>query len=83
MNLDGWTLKDEDGHTYCFRHYRLDGRATVSVHTGQGRDTRSDVHQDHRNYVWDNHSDTATLRNGHRRFIDNESRGHHRHGGRR
>ncbi|MFF0702799.1 lamin tail domain-containing protein, partial [Streptomyces tendae] len=40
VNLDGWTLKDEDGHTYTFRHYRLDGRATVRVHTGQGRDTR-------------------------------------------
>ncbi|NLF16959.1 MAG: lamin tail domain-containing protein [Lentisphaerae bacterium] len=82
VNLDGWTLKDEDGHTYTFRHYRLDGRATVRVHTGQGRDTRHDVYQDRRNYVWDNRSDTATLRNDHRRFIDSQSWGHHRHGGR-
>ncbi|GAA2705111.1 lamin tail domain-containing protein [Streptomyces anthocyanicus] len=82
VNLDGWTLRDEDGHTYTFRHYRLDGRATVRVHTGQGRDTRSDVYQDRRNYVWDNRSDTATLRNDHRRFVDSESWGHHRHGGR-
>ncbi|WP_238696902.1 lamin tail domain-containing protein [Streptomyces sp. E5N298] len=82
VNLDGWTLKDEDGHTYIFRHYRLDGRATVRVHTGQGRDTGTDLYQDRRHYVWDNRSDTATLRNDHRRFIDSESWGHHRHGGR-
>ncbi|MEV0017112.1 lamin tail domain-containing protein [Streptomyces tendae] len=82
VNLNGWTLKSEDGHTYRFRHYRLDGRATVRVHTGQGRDTRRDVFQDRRDYVWDNRSDTATLRNDHRRFVDDKSWGHHRHGGR-
>ncbi|MFF8575480.1 lamin tail domain-containing protein [Streptomyces sp. NPDC015237] len=83
VNLNGWTLKDEDGHRYTFRHYRLDGRATVRVHTGQGRDTRTDLFQDRRNYVWDNRSDTATLRNDRGRFIDNQSWGHHRHNGRR
>ncbi|MFJ4242796.1 lamin tail domain-containing protein [Streptomyces iakyrus] len=81
VNLDGWTLQDEDGHTYTFNHYRLEGRATVRIHTGIGRDTDSDLYQDRRHYVWDNRSDTATLRNDRGRFIDNESWGHHRHGG--
>jgi hypothetical protein len=38
--------------------------------------------QDRRNYVWDDHSDTATLRNDRGRFIDDESWGgrHHRGG---
>ncbi|MFD5914854.1 lamin tail domain-containing protein [Streptomyces massasporeus] len=81
VNLDGWTLRDEDGHTFTFHHYRLDGRSTVRVHTGEGRDTRTDLFQDRRNYVWDNRSDTATLRNDRGRFIDDESWGHHRHGG--
>jgi hypothetical protein len=81
VNLDGWTLQDEDGRTYTFNHYRLDGRATVRIHTGYGRDTDSDLYQDRRHYVWDNRSDTATLRNDHGRFIDDESWGHHRHGG--
>ncbi|TXS63936.1 lamin tail domain-containing protein [Streptomyces sp. me109] len=80
-NLDGWTLSDEDGHTYTFRHYRLDGRSTVRVHVGVGRDTYRDVCRDRRNYVWDNRSDTATLRNDHGRFIDDASWGrHHRDG---
>ncbi|MFF8882851.1 lamin tail domain-containing protein [Streptomyces flaveolus] len=82
INLDGWTLRDEDGHRYTFDHYRLDGRSTVRVHTGRGRDTDTDVYQDRRNYVWDNRSDTATLRNDHGRFIDETSWGRNRHGGR-
>ncbi|MER5880631.1 lamin tail domain-containing protein, partial [Streptomyces sp. NPDC001910] len=32
-----------------------------------------------RNYVWDNRSDTATLRNDHGRLIDEASWGHHGH----
>jgi hypothetical protein len=47
--------------------------ATVRIHIGQGRDTRTDLYQDRRHYVWDNHSDTATLRNDRGRFIDNKS----------
>ncbi|MFI9248264.1 lamin tail domain-containing protein [Streptomyces sp. NPDC053086] len=81
VNLDGWTLSDEDGHTYTFHHYRLDGRTTVRVHTGIGRDIRTDLYQDRRHYVWDNRSDTATLRNDHGRFVDDASWGYHRHGG--
>jgi len=60
VNLDGWTLEDEEGHTCTFDHYRLGGRATVRIHTGVGRDTRTDLFQERRHYVWDNRSDTAT-----------------------
>lgn len=70
VNLDSWTLQDEDSHTFTFHHYRLDARSTVRIHTGEDRDSRSDLSQDRRNYVWDNHSDTATLRNDHGRLID-------------
>ncbi|MET8516029.1 lamin tail domain-containing protein [Streptomyces sp. NPDC005077] len=80
VNLDGWTLRDEDGHRYRFDNVRLAGRATVRIHTGIGRDTRTDLYQDRRNYVWDNRSDTATLRDNRGRTVDTESwgRGHHR-----
>jgi len=89
VNLDGWTLSDEDGRTYTFEGFRLDGRSTVRVHTGFGRDSDTDVYQDRRRYVWDNRSDTATLRNDRGRVVDTESwdkhdyRGsdrHHNHG---
>jgi hypothetical protein len=80
VNLDGWTLSDRGGRTYTFHHYRLDGRATARVHTGIGRDTFRDVYQDRRNYLWDNRSDAATLRNDHRRVIDIIAWGGHRSG---
>jgi hypothetical protein len=81
VNLDGWTLRDEDGHRYTFHDYRLDGR----VH--RPRPHRPGPRHSHRvsnrrNYVWDNRSDTATLRNDHGRFIDETSWGRNRHGGR-
>ncbi|MET9536972.1 lamin tail domain-containing protein [Streptomyces sp. NPDC006553] len=79
INLDGWTLKDEDGHRYTFNDYRLAGRSTVRIHTGEGRDTRTDLFQDRRTYVWDNRSDTATLRDDRGRTVDTESWGHRHH----
>ncbi|GGT01929.1 hypothetical protein GCM10010254_22860 [Streptomyces chromofuscus] len=89
VNLDGWTLSDEDGNTYTFDRFRLAGRATVRIHTGEGRDRGGALYQDRRDHVWDNRSDTATLRNDWGRFIDALSWGgrHHdrnddgRHGG--
>ncbi|WP_233273157.1 lamin tail domain-containing protein [Streptomyces broussonetiae] len=82
VNLDRWTLRDDAGHTYTFRHVSLAPRATVRVHTGIGRDTRSDLYQDRRNYVWNNSGDTATLRTDRGRIDDAVSwgrdRGHRR-----
>ncbi|WP_406445204.1 lamin tail domain-containing protein [Streptomyces sp. NBC_00631] len=79
VNLSGWTLSDADGHSYTFRHYRLAGGAMVRVHTGEGRDTMSDLYQDRRSSVWNRDADTATLRNDHGRYVDSASWGlHHR-----
>ncbi|MEV6699322.1 lamin tail domain-containing protein [Streptomyces sp. NPDC051453] len=78
VNLRGWTLKDEDGNRYRFNDVRLAGRSTIRIHTGEGRDTRTDLYQDRRNYVWDNRSDTATLRDDRGRTVDTGSWGHHR-----
>ncbi|TQK79929.1 lamin tail-like protein [Streptomyces puniciscabiei] len=69
MNLDNWTLSDRDGHTYTFHHVLLAGRATVRVHTGIGRDTRTDLYQDRRTRVWDVNTDTATLRDARGRLV--------------
>ncbi|MGW4561610.1 lamin tail domain-containing protein [Streptomyces sp. NPDC004561] len=43
VNLEGWTLSDEDGHTYTFHHYRLEGRSTVRIHACEGRDSAQTV----------------------------------------
>ncbi|MFJ4467865.1 lamin tail domain-containing protein [Streptomyces sp. NPDC089424] len=82
VDLDGWTLSDRDGRTYEFDRFRLDGRSSVRVHTGTGRDSRTDVFQDRRRYVWDDRFDTVILSNERGREIDSESWGgrgyHHR-----
>ncbi|MFJ5548722.1 lamin tail domain-containing protein [Streptomyces sp. NPDC093225] len=80
VNLKGWTLKDEDGNRYRFKDIRLGGRDTIRIHTGHGRDSRTDLFQDRDDYVWDNRSDTATLRDDRGRVVDTASWGrHHRH----
>ncbi|OIJ99380.1 hypothetical protein BIV25_10215 [Streptomyces sp. MUSC 14] len=77
VNLDRWTLSDRNGHTYTFHHVRLAGRATVRVHTGVGRNTKTDLYQDRRIRVWDNNSDAATLRDDRGRVLDAVSWGGH------
>ncbi|MGW2204737.1 lamin tail domain-containing protein [Streptomyces sp. NPDC001774] len=79
INLKGWVLKDEDGHRYKFDNFRLNGRSTVRIHTGEGRDTRTDLYQDRRNYVWDNNHDKATLKDARGNTVDTEAWGRHHH----
>ncbi|MFE0601668.1 lamin tail domain-containing protein [Streptomyces sp. NPDC058892] len=78
INLRGWTLRDSDGNRYRFDNVRIAPRATIRIHTGNGRDTRTDLFQDRRNYVWDNGSDTATLRDDRGRTVDTETWGRRR-----
>ncbi|MGR4883981.1 lamin tail domain-containing protein [Streptomyces sp. LARHCF249] len=81
VDLRGFTLTDRDGNRYRFPGFRLDGRSSVKVHTGHGRDTHHDLYQDRRHQIWDER-DTATLRDDRGRIIDTESwggRSHHGH----
>ncbi|MFJ7591648.1 lamin tail domain-containing protein [Streptomyces sp. NPDC097617] len=82
VNLRGFTLTDRQGNRYRFSDFRLDGRSSVKVHTGQGRDTHRDVYQDRRHQIWDER-DTATLRDRRGNVVDSDSwngRRHHRNG---
>ncbi|MGW1028580.1 lamin tail domain-containing protein [Streptomyces sp. NPDC002577] len=78
VDLYGWTLRNEDGFRYRFGYLRLAAGSTVRVHTGIGRDTRSDVYLDSRRYVWDNRSDTAALYDDAGRLVDIVSWGRRR-----
>ncbi|MFF3325704.1 lamin tail domain-containing protein [Streptomyces sp. NPDC002889] len=75
VDLEGWTLTARDGKRYTFEDVRLAGHSTIRVHTGVGRDTRRDVYQDRRSYVWDNWSDRATLRDEDGDTVDTASWG--------
>lgn len=82
VDLRGWSLRNSKGDKYTFRHLRLNGRSTVRVHTGFGRDTRRDVYQERSRHIWDNHSDRAVLSDRRGSVVDTESwgrgRGHDR-----
>ncbi|WP_406369785.1 lamin tail domain-containing protein [Streptomyces sp. NBC_01550] len=78
VNLRGWSLTDRSGNLYRFDDLRLAGRATVRVHTGRGYDTRRDVYQDSRDYIWSNYADKATLRDDRGRTVDTHSWGYRR-----
>ncbi|KOG86695.1 lamin tail domain-containing protein [Streptomyces varsoviensis] len=80
VNLKGWTLTSDRTHkVYHFRNLTLGGHKSVKVHTGRGHDTARDVFQNSRDYAWDNHRDTATLRNAHHRTVDTKHWGHPHH----
>ncbi|MFF4652588.1 lamin tail domain-containing protein [Streptomyces sp. NPDC001380] len=66
-----------DGHRYGFGHLRLAPHRAITVHTRSGLDTRRDVYQGSRAYVWDNGGDTATLRDDRGHLVDHEYWGHH------
>lgn len=78
VNLRNWTLSDNHRNVYRFKNLRLAGKQSVRVHTGVGRDSRSDVYQDSRKYIWDSR-DSATLRNDRGVRIDSESWGRNQH----
>lgn len=71
VRLDGWTLTDASRHRYTFqRGVTIRPGRSVTVRTGQGRDTASVKYQDRRAYVWNNVSDTATVRDRYGRRVD-------------
>jgi uncharacterized surface protein with fasciclin (FAS1) repeats len=62
VNLTGWTITDEGMlHTYVFPPFVLQAGETVTVHTGPGNDTATDLYWGRGSPVWNNDGDIATL----------------------
>lgn len=63
LDLSGWTVGDEAGKTYTFPDgFTLDPGARVTLHTGSGSDTATDLYWGRDGAVWNNGGDTATVR---------------------
>jgi micrococcal nuclease len=62
LSLSGWTVSDEAGKTYTFGDVTLAPGETVTLHTGSGSDTASDVYWGRDGAVWNNGGDTVTVR---------------------
>lgn len=62
IKMAGYRIKDKTGHTYVFgKGFVLKGRKSVTVHTGRGTNTGSQLYWKQRWYVWNNTTDTAYL----------------------
>jgi hypothetical protein len=61
--LTGYTIRDRSGHVYRFPTFTLRARASVTVHTGRGTNTSTNLYWGSVNYIWNNTGDTAYLRN--------------------
>ena len=80
VSLTGWTLSDKarpttPSHVYKFPRFTLGGGKSVRVHTGKGRNNRTDLYWGSNVYVWGDDSDTATLKNGRGAKVDSCSWG--------
>ena len=68
--LRGWWISDAEGHVYRFGRLALRPGASVTVHTGRGRDTTKDRYWNRRGYVWDNQRDLARLHRADSTLVD-------------
>jgi competence protein ComEC len=64
VDLSGWTVRDAAGRTYTVP----DGVAvasdeTITLHTGSGTDTETDLYWESGSPIWNNGGDTVTVRN--------------------
>ncbi len=64
IDLSGWHLRDESGRAYAFPDgFVLRSGATVTVHTGSGSDTDTDLYWGSGAPIWNNDGDTVTVTN--------------------
>lgn len=61
INLQDWYIEDEANHRYTFPDFTLETDATVTIHTGSGSDTSTDLYWGSEAPVWNNGGDTAYL----------------------
>lgn len=60
-------------HTYVFPHFELQPNATVTIHTGVGTSSATDIYRGSGRAIWDNDGDTAYLFDADGILIDTKS----------
>lgn len=62
LDLSGWTVRDEAGHEYTVPDgFTLVPGEQVTLHTGEGSDTETDLYWGQTGAVWNNGGDTVTV----------------------
>lgn len=62
LDLTGWSVTDEAGHAYTFPSgFALDSGARVTLHTGSGTDSSSDLYWSSGSAIWNNAGDVIIV----------------------
>lgn len=69
LSLAGWTLSDEAHHRYLFPQFVLAPKAKVTIHSGLGRNTDTDLFWGSRTPIWNDNGDTVFLRDEKGRLV--------------
>jgi len=63
LDLSGWVVENEAGKRFAFPDgFTLDAGQSVTLHSGRGSDTETDVHWGAASEVWDDDGDTIAVR---------------------
>jgi hypothetical protein len=62
-NLAGWTIHDQQNHTFAFPDFNLKAGTTVKIHSGTGSNSDEDLYWNRSTSIWNNNGDLATLVN--------------------
>jgi len=60
-DMTAWKATDFYGHTFIFPYFVLKPRASVTIYTGSGTDTRSRLYWGSLSAIWNNDGDTLSL----------------------
>ena len=71
VNLKGWSIKEKGGRVYTFGAVSIPAKGgKITLHTGDGTDTKKHVYWNSGNYIWNNTGDKATLRKPNKKAYD-------------
>lgn len=74
IDLTAWTVHDADGNTYQFPDgFVLDAKTDVTLHTGSGTDSTTDLYWGKGTPVWTNGGDRIIVENGSGNMVINFS----------
>jgi micrococcal nuclease len=65
LDLSGWSVSDDVDHTYRFPDdFEVGSGETVTLRTGSGSDTDTELYWDSSSPIWNNNGDTVIVENG-------------------
>jgi len=64
LDITGWVVKDRTANAYIFPSFELGYQEEVTLHSGSGDNTETDLFWKRKYSVWSNNGDTLYLRDG-------------------